>query len=337
MAYKSALVFWLHEHPSVPLPTKLGPIVCSDIRQVTAASFASVQSVVSRLLTSGLRNATMQSWKLHEACRQVLLENPHWVSAELPMAKQIDDMCKHLQCIFRLLRECKFEEAHFDGIRRHPRTGGFRRRISKAGLDDLLENALSLMDPIDNPCCDSPPSSHPPPARPASDWPSFCCPASCASLPPRALALPPPPLPPAAAAVPSAAPNDDDGAWPAVFSQQSKLASADASLDHQIVPILPNPRRRKVVAQKQAIPKKRQHEELSNSHFLRFFISSSSERFEVTAKTASCKRVHVYPLYGKRFGDKLATTGNKMIQEIVSKDLDREGVQLLRQKYLEQP
>ena len=74
---------------------------------------------------------------------------------------------------------------------------------------------------------------------------------------------------------------------------------------------------------------------MSNSHFLRLWVSSSSERFEVTAKTATCKRVHVLTLYVKRFGDKLAITGNKMFQLIGSDDLDREGMQRLKQKYLQ--
>ena len=39
-------------------------------------------------------------------------------------------------------------------------------------------------------------------------------------------------------------------------------------------------------------------------------------------------------LYAKRIGDALATTWNKLPQVIVSNDLDREGVQLLKQKYM---
>ena len=147
--YKDALVAWLRSPPAVELIVKVGATFASDIRSVTPGAFLAARQLLEQLVTSGLRNSVMQAPKFAAALRCVLIANPIWKgSAELD--ELVMKTTTHMQTLFRLLRECKWEDTECEGPRIFPRSGGFRRRMARAGVSASLETFLELIGCVDD-------------------------------------------------------------------------------------------------------------------------------------------------------------------------------------------
>ena len=139
--YRDALKSFLHMSPQVALTVKLGPNMVKDIRSITAEAFRCAKPLLDELVTKGLSTGVMQTWKLAEATRDILMQEQKWLGTNEILEETISVTTKHIQTMFAFIREAKYEEVVHPGSK-YMRTGGIRKRLAMAGYSDLLQDTL---------------------------------------------------------------------------------------------------------------------------------------------------------------------------------------------------
>ena len=124
---------------------KLGPVLVRDLRQVTPDSFSCCKPLIDSLITKGLSTSVMEGQKFSEALRDVLKDYPSWAGDDM-LPDTIDRISMHMRIMLMMMREAKHEELNQYGRQRYPRTGGFRRKLAKAGMTDMLLETISMID-----------------------------------------------------------------------------------------------------------------------------------------------------------------------------------------------
>ena len=105
-AHKDVRVKCLRAPPQLDIKQKFGPVLCSDIRQVTAEAFKATKSLIDSLIAGGLQNGTMQAWKFQFSLQSVISHSPAWC-ANVDVAQQAELVTKHVQVVRGRARECK--------------------------------------------------------------------------------------------------------------------------------------------------------------------------------------------------------------------------------------
>ena len=144
--YVVCLLMWLRKSPEVDICTKCGPCLAKDFRQVSAAGFMAVKDLVDALLSHGLDNCVVVSQRLREACQRVLADHPKYLRAEANIGQTVDGVCGHIQKVLAIVRDTAWEDQNQSTAeRRYPRSGGFRRKISKANAWPALLQTMKLI------------------------------------------------------------------------------------------------------------------------------------------------------------------------------------------------
>eukprot|EP00974_Lingulodinium_polyedra_P120159 11173934-Lingulodinium_polyedra.AAC.1 len=174
----------------------------------------------------------MQSWKFEAALSQVAREHES-LCGESFVGPALSTITKHVQTLFGLVRECKFEQLHCDDkYQRYRRTGGFRRRLTAAGIADLLEDTLAKVE------LDTAEES-----RETSEPDSLC---STQSYPEETKVVeedwPD-------CFTPRPARQNSEGEWPLCFTPVEPVIEFE--IDDNISPILPSGKKRKATVCKQ--------------------------------------------------------------------------------------
>ena len=152
-SYASQIDAWLSSQPLVEISVKVGPVLCTDMRSVTAASFTSIATLLNGFISVGLDNGVLQGIKLKEALMQCLLRSPSFLG-QANLANVVPKISDHIQTVMSTLREAKYEENNQVSLyRRYPRTGGFRKKCMFAGIwPQVLQtmNGLKLESDTDD-------------------------------------------------------------------------------------------------------------------------------------------------------------------------------------------
>ena len=140
--YANALEAWMTSQPLVNIMVKVGPVLCTDARQVTPGAFQSICPLLKGLIHGGCSNGVLQSMKLREGMLVALMRHKE-LCGDHPIEDIVAKVCGHVCVVMGLLRETKFEECHQTSIsRRFPRSGGFRKKCLKANVWHLVQEIL---------------------------------------------------------------------------------------------------------------------------------------------------------------------------------------------------
>ena len=129
--YQVALEHFLLAQPHLEARVRLGPVLATSDRQVTPQGIVAAEKFLSSIIDAGCNNGKLQRVKLEAACHYVL--NKHaflrgkWGVKEAAVA-----ISRHLLQVVHVLRTFAEESQKpgHGGVRKYPRTGSLRRRMS---------------------------------------------------------------------------------------------------------------------------------------------------------------------------------------------------------------
>ena len=130
--YRQSVRQWFASHPVVPLRSKCGPRLASDVRGVTPPMVRQVVGLMTALIDAGCSTGVIQASKLEQALRAEVTANSIMGSeCEMNVDGLAHDVTNHIQSCVGLLRALRFEDEGTASMQRqHSKSGGFRRKMS---------------------------------------------------------------------------------------------------------------------------------------------------------------------------------------------------------------